>query len=158
MIEWLMIGGPQHGRWRLASSKPYAVRAPGRRDTDYAVQNVRFDGRDISEAIVRVTVATPPRPILYYPERVKLDGWRVLLMAYVEAGISAGARKPEPGSILPGSVVGAPRDLEVACRWCYGRPMPDMDVCSRVSCITAVSYVASLDVLTADDAADWGQS
>jgi hypothetical protein len=33
-----------------------------------------------------------------------------------------------------------------------------MDVCSRVACITALSYVASLDVLTADDAGDWGQS
>jgi len=152
MIEWLMIGGPQHGRWRLASSKPYAVRAPG--PADYAVTHT--GDNDAWE--VRVAVATPPRPILYYPERVALPGWHVLLVAYVEAGISAGARNPETGSTLPGCVVGVRREQEVACRWCYGRPMPGMDVCSRTACITAVADVVSLDVLTADDAQDWGQS
>jgi hypothetical protein len=156
MIEWLMIGGPEHGRWRLASSKPYAVRVPG--PVDYAVRGMHFNGKDYGDVTVRVTVATPPRPILYYPERVKLDGWRVKLVAYVEVGIAAGVRVPEIGSVMPGSVVGVRGEQEVACRWCYGRPMPDMDVCSRVACITALSYVASLDVLTADDAGDWGQS
>ena len=145
-IEWLLIGGPEHGRWRLASNRPYAVRRSGPQDyaTTYTGDEGRWD--------VRVAVATPPRPFLYYPTRVMLPGWRVMLTAYVLAGISAGAENPDTGSILPGCVVGVHRDVEVACRWCYGRPMPEMDVCSRVECITAVAAVESLNGATGEDA------
>jgi hypothetical protein len=149
VIEWLMIGGPQHGRWRLASSKPYAVPRPG--PADYAVTHT--GDNDAWE--VRVAVATLPRPILYYPERVALPGWRVHLWAYVEVGIAAGARNPETGSTLPGCVVGVRREQEVACRWCYGRPMGGMDVCSRTGCISNVWAIEALNRLTADDAAGW---
>lgn len=145
-IEWLLIGGPAHGQWRLASSKPYAVRRPG--PADYATTYTGDEGN----WEVRVAVATPPRPILYYPSRVLLPGWRVTITAYVEAGISAGAANPATGSILPGCVVGVPRDVEVACRWCYGRPMDDMDVCSRSACIANVAAIQFLDVATGEDA------
>jgi len=150
MIEWLLIGGPEHGRWRLASAKPYAVRVPG--PADYATT---YTGDEDSWE-VRVAVATPPRPILYYPERIDLPGWRVLLTAYVEVGIAAGAHAPAVGSVLPGSIAGVPREVELVCRWCYGRPMDGMTVCSRTACISATSAVEALDTLTADDAAGWG--
>lgn len=147
-IEWLLIGGPAHGQWRLASSKPYAV-SSGR--ADYAVQGLHWNGRDYGAATVRATVAIP-RPFLYYPSRVLLPGWRVTITAYVEAGISAGAANPATGSVLPGCIVGAYRKVAVACRWCYGRPMDDMDVCSRSACIANVAAIQFLDVATGEDA------
>jgi hypothetical protein len=153
MIEWLLIGGPEHGRWRLASAKPYAV-FKTHEMIDYAVTGMHWNGKDYGDATVRVSVATPPRPVLYYPERIELPGWRVRLTAYVEAGISAGAHAPAVGSVLPGSTAGVPREVELVCRWCYGRPMDGMDVCSQVTCITNMVSVAALDGLTADDA-DW---
>jgi hypothetical protein len=145
-IEWLLIGGPEHGRWRLASDKPYAVRVPG--PTDYATT---YTG-DEDKWEVRVAVATPPRPILYYPERVELPGWNVLITAYVEVGIAAGQARPAAGSVMPGCVLGIPREVEDVCRWCYGRPMDDMDVCSRTSCISNMASVQFLDVATGEDA------
>jgi hypothetical protein len=39
-------------------------------------------------------------------------------------------------------------DAEYVCRWCFGRPMPGYDVCSRVQCISAVQAVDSLNVIT----------
>lgn len=39
-------------------------------------------------------------------------------------------------------------DAEYVCRWCFGRPMPGFDVCSRIACITNVQAVDSLDTIT----------
>jgi hypothetical protein len=34
------------------------------------------------------------------------------------------------------------------CRWCFGRPMPGYDMCSRIPCIQAIQAVDSLDTIT----------
>lgn len=39
-------------------------------------------------------------------------------------------------------------DAEYVCRWCFGRPLPGFDVCSRVMCISAVQAVDSLNTIT----------
>lgn len=39
-------------------------------------------------------------------------------------------------------------DAHYVCRWCFGRPMPGCDVCSRVQCISAVQAVDALDTMT----------
>ncbi len=39
-------------------------------------------------------------------------------------------------------------DASYVCRWCYGRPMPGYDMCSRVQCISAVQAIQSLDTIT----------
>lgn len=54
-----------------------------------------------------------------------------------------------------GSFVCCSPDAEPACRWCYGRPMPGMDVCSRVPCILNVAWLDSLPLVTAHDALGW---
>lgn len=43
------------------------------------------------------------------------------------------------------AVVPAAPVADWACRWCYGRPMPGYEVCSRVDCITHWQAVLSLD-------------
>jgi hypothetical protein len=53
------------------------------------------------------------------------------------------------------SIVRPPPDARVACRWCYGRPMQGLDVCSRVSCIQNVAWLQAADIAVASDAAGW---
>lgn len=54
-----------------------------------------------------------------------------------------------------GSIVCLPPDALPACRWCYGRPMEGLDVCSRVSCIQNVAWLQAADIAVASDAEDW---
>jgi hypothetical protein len=58
-------------------------------------------------------------------------------------------------SYFGGSIVCLPPDALPACRWCYGRPMDELDVCSRVSCIVNVAWLQAVDVATASDAEGW---
>lgn len=154
---WQCIGGPLHGQWRPTGDKPIATQKPANeRVVDYAITNVQWDGKDIGPAVAHVSMAMPPRPVLYYPTRVRLTGWRIDLTFYLKAEVAAGAEDVLTGSVMPGGIVGAPIFYEPACRWCYGRPLPGFDVCSRVACINNVATIASLDHLTADDAARWG--
>lgn len=150
---WMCVGGPLHGQWRPAGDKPIATHKTTA-NADYAIQNVRWNGWDISPATARITVAIPPRPVLYYPTRVRMAGWCINLTFYVEASIAGGSGQMETGAVIPGGVVGVPMFCERACRWCYGRPMEGMTVCSRSGCIMNVASIESLDTLTADDA-DW---
>jgi len=46
------------------------------------------------------------------------------------------------------AVVPERADASWACRWCYGRPMPGYDVCSRIVCIQAVESVNKLYSVT----------
>jgi hypothetical protein len=46
------------------------------------------------------------------------------------------------------AVIPARPDAEYVCRWCFGRPMLGYDVCSKVTCITHVQAVDSLDTIT----------
>jgi hypothetical protein len=54
-----------------------------------------------------------------------------------------------------GSIIMLAPDAHLACRWCYGRPMQDLMVCSRVACILNVAWLQSLEVATAEDARGW---
>ena len=54
-----------------------------------------------------------------------------------------------------GSIVCLPPDARVACRWCYGRPMEGLDVCSRVSCIQNVAWLQAAGIAMASDAEGW---
>ncbi len=45
-------------------------------------------------------------------------------------------------------VIPARPEAERACAWCYGRPMPGQETCSRVSCITTWDAVVSLDTMS----------
>jgi hypothetical protein len=53
------------------------------------------------------------------------------------------------------SIVCLPPDARTACRWCYGRPMDGLDVCSRVSCIQNVAWLQAADIAVASDAGGW---
>jgi hypothetical protein len=46
------------------------------------------------------------------------------------------------------AVIPSRADAEYVCRWCFGRPMPGFDVCSRVQCISAVQAVDSLNTIS----------
>jgi len=54
-----------------------------------------------------------------------------------------------------GTVVFVAPDARVACRWCCGRPMEGLDVCSRVSCITNVAWLQAVETAVASDAEGW---
>ncbi len=53
----------------------------------------------------------------------------------------------ERGSRYVAAIPNGPDAMPV-CRWCFGRPMPGFDMCSRVQCITNVQAVDSLDTIT----------
>jgi hypothetical protein len=157
MTEWLCVGGPLHGRWRPSGLRPIAAERP-EAPVNYAVKGLWLDGALVSNEMIAVSVAVPPRPILYYPARLHITGWRFALPFFLEARLAAGLAPldRENGMVLPGGIVGMPVMADVACRLCYGRAMnPEVGVCSRVSCITAVAAIESLDHLTADDAKGW---
>lgn len=151
MTQWLCVSGPIHGEYRPAGRVPIAVTDPGGK-VDYITAHT-----GTSEAWeIKVAVAVPPRPAIYYAQRIRLPGWRVTLMAWVEAGAAAGTRELEDGLVFPGGIQGTPMGWSArACRWCYGRPMEGLDVCSRSSCITRYAWLESLDAAFASDAEGW---
>jgi hypothetical protein len=145
--QWLCIGGPLAGQYRPSEGGHLIEPAPLTR-IDYG------HGIHGAERSMRVAVAVPRPPIVYHPVNLQLQGWRVHLAAWMADDI---VRTGIPnGTVLPGGIQGAPIICEAGCRLCYGRAMnPEVGVCSRISCITAVSAIESLDHLTADDAKGW---
>lgn len=145
--QWLCIGGPLHGLYHNARND-HLIAPTATAHIDYGL------GIHGAERAVRVAVAVPPRPTVYHPVSLQLQGWRVHLAAWMADHVW---RTGIPnGTVLPGGIQGAPIVCETACRWCYGRAMnPEIGVCSRVSCISNVAALESLNTLTADDAKGW---
>jgi hypothetical protein len=144
--QWLCIGGPRAGQYWTAEGGHLI--APARL--------TRIDyGFGIHGAERAVQVADlDPGIVVYHQVSLQLQGWRVHLNAWI-ADETWRTGIPN-GTVLPGGIQGAPIICEAVCRLCYGRAMnPEVGVCSRISCITAVSAIESLDHLTADDAKGW---
>ena len=146
--KWMCVGGPLHGQWRPGGQALIPAVDPEAK-TDYAVSHT---GNEEGWQI-RVAVASPPRPVLYHPRLMETPGWRIGIPLYIDARILGGGRLPV-GLVMPGWLVSTDLDAEVACRWCFGRAMEGMEMCSRISCITNVAAIQSLDRLTGSDA-DW---
>jgi hypothetical protein len=153
MSDWLCIGGPLHGQYRPAGDKPIAT-AQTHAPVDYAISEAWWDGQRLDATSVRVDVAIPPRPVLYYPVRAVMPGWRFPLDIYLEAHLAAGAELPA-GMVMPGGLQGAPLIAEPACRWCYGRPMDGFPVCSRSRCINNWSTIEAMATLDSSDIEGW---
>jgi hypothetical protein len=133
MTEWICLGGPIHGEYRPAGAGPIAVPEGLPARVEYATEQGR------------TTVVIPPRPAIYYPTAVAMPGWRIKLDAWVEAHVATGTRRFETGAVFPGGLQGVPRPLSDCCRWCYGRALGQLGVCVRDECISAVSWLESMD-------------
>jgi hypothetical protein len=142
----MCVGGPLHGQYRPASMRPVVTPAA----TVPYVVGINHEGMPVT-----INMAPVPKPILYYPNRIALPGWRFPLHVFVKAEILAGVETLEMGTVMPGGIQGMPYIHEAVCRWCYGRPMTGLPVCSRVACITNWTAVESLDGLSAEDAKGW---
>jgi hypothetical protein len=131
VTDWLCIGGPLHSQYRPAGRRPMAVLEP------YPKQDYALTHAGTEEAwAVKVAVAIPPRPVIYYAQRVKLPGWTITPMSWMEASLAAGTKKLDRGLAMPGYIEGARLGPHcTTCRWCFGQPMDAVDVCHRSRCI-----------------------
>jgi hypothetical protein len=117
VTEWLVLDGPLKGQWRTASELAMRVLRPASPN-----QAVYPDSADI----------------IYYPRRLRVPGWRVLLRVWaIEATL-------EMGVVLPGKIKGAPVMAEPTCPVCYGRTLPPLETCSRIECITTWSSIRAM--------------
>jgi hypothetical protein len=137
---WLCIGGPLHGKHRPAG--PYPIAGAYRRASGL-VDRTELAADLVRSALPTVPVYVPEPPsVLYYPRSFRLPGWRVATKHWLP---QSGAL--ERGSILPGSIVGAPPIARVACRMCWGRPLDGVDYCAQPECIAGATALHVLDTM-----------
>jgi hypothetical protein len=136
IMEWLCIGGPLHGTYRPAGQRLVVP--------DPCAGWTHVDG-----------MAIPPRPVVYEPTTMESIGWKIDLPIWCEMHIAIWSAPLVAGLVLPGGVVGRAIDAVTACRWCYGRPMEGLNMCSRIECITSVATLMELDTIRAEDAMGW---
>jgi hypothetical protein len=123
MRRWMLLGGPDHGRWEPAGQRVLAMPpTKGSRQTTY-----------------------------YYPHPMRLPGWRVTVLMYSWSGLAVPGTKLPDGTVMPGGVVNEILPWCRPCPWCYGKPHPSLETCDRPSCISRWASICTLDVLTADD-------
>lgn len=124
--EILVLDGPLTGRWVPESGWTMVVAIQG--------------GPGLG-AGGYVTVYVPATHVTYWLMRAyPTQGWRVSVPFYVlDPANSFG-----PGTKVPGGTLGEFPDAEIACRWCYGRPMDGKDYCSRRGCIVNVEWLRRL--------------
>jgi hypothetical protein len=153
---WLCLGGPLHGTYRPAGKDVVTVPVNGPPVYGLAIVRQEASLAGVAGEAARVAYASPAKPVLYYPGRMQLPGWRVTPICYLESSLATGHRRwLAPGTVIPGSIVAQPGEFEQVCEWCFGRPMPGLTGCSRVACIVNLAMVRALDTLTADDAKGW---
>lgn len=143
MNEWLCMGGPLHGQYRLAGSQWVSVQAAPVR---YLTQT-----RDGSI----ITGQAPDRLVKYLPMRVRTAGFQYSTMVYMVEYVATGNESLEQGMVMPGGVLGQTRHCEVVCRWCYAKPIPTLDTCAKDACILNVSWLHQLQIAVATDAERW---
>ncbi len=130
MTLMLCIGGHLHGTYRRDVG--HHLYAPIASDVVYV-------GR-------RPTVVQPARTVTYVATDLILEGWRISLATYVEAGLLAsGFHSLTVGALLPGSTFGKPREADGVCRWCFGAPMARREYCPRSQCMTLVASVLAFE-------------
>jgi hypothetical protein len=142
---WMLVGGPCHGEWAPPSAKPIARHAVGMHPAWI------MDG----DATAPPVITNPPKPVLYYPHRIKAPGWKFRMPVFLEAHLFGGGRI-EPGLVMPGGVIGEVAEAARPCRWCYAQPWGDLETCDRPRCINAWSAVQALSWLTPDDIGHFG--
>lgn len=132
---WYCLGGPLHGTYQPAGSTPiHSARlgAAGR-------PRYYYNGTPVP------TVAVPAPPVTYYPMTVQLPGWRISVTMYMDEAVVYGHQRIPSGTVLPGGIKGAQLGACVACRWCYGPSFGELGVCLRTVCVSAVSWLESID-------------
>jgi hypothetical protein len=135
---WVCLGGPLHGQWRAAGHPSIKVPRP-------SVPYLSPDG-------AAGRVALTDDYMTYLPIRVRFPGWRFGTTVYAPDYVVTGHK---PLEVHPAASVWLARERETVCRWCFGRPIPTLDTCSRTTCITNVSWLHRIQVAVASDAEGW---